>query len=382
MNPRSLLRAALLFTVLASPALAAADAVVLLPLGGETDSDRLERVEAAMAARLREQGHRLVTATQARVPHPPAIADLETVAEGADAIYAVTGEIEAMRGQYQLRLHVYYRPAGRLEELVVLVTDADEQARLEDVLRSMVRRDGLGEDALRLTGEQETPEERAEREAQERARREAEEAAQREAEEALRREAEEQAQREAEEAAAREAEEQARRDEEARARAHEAWDSRVPYGADGSWMLQLVVGGRYAANLGALPTAMAQGGGGIFDLGVRLGRTFEGLDGFELRGGADFTTGAFGAIGLHVGAAWLGSFLVEPLFVGFGGEVGVLFTLSGARDVAFSAKISALWAWRPIEHFYLEVALPELGYASPGTGAVSIGASLHGGVRF
>lgn len=381
MNPRSLLRAALLFTVLASPSFAAADAVVLLPLGGEADSDRLDRVEAALAARLREHGHRLVTATRARVPHPPTIADLEAVAEASNAIYTVTGEIEAMPGQYQLRIHVYYRPAGRLEELVVLVSDADEQARLDDVLRSMVRPDGLGEDALRLTGEQETPEQRAEREAQERARREAEAAAQREAEESARREAEERSRREAEEAARLEAEEQARRDEEDRVRAQRAWDARVPYGADGSWMLQLVVGGRYAANLDALP-AMAQGGGGIFDLGVRLGRTFEGLDGFELRGGADFATGAFGAIGLHVGAAWLGSFVVEPLFFGLGGEVGVLFTFSGARDVAFSGRISALWAWRPVEHFYLEASLPELGYASPGAGAVTIGASLRGGVRF
>ena len=127
---------------------------------------------------------------------------------------------------------------------------------------------------------------------------------------------------------------------------------------------------------------MAQGGGGLFDLGLRLGRTFEGLDGFELRGGLDFATGAFAAIGLHVGAAWLGSFLVEPLFIGLGAEVGVLFTLTGARDVAFSGRISALWAWRPVENFYLEVSVPELGYVSPGAGAVTIGASARGGVRF
>jgi hypothetical protein len=269
---------------------------------------------------------------------------------------------------------------GRLEELVATVLSAEERARVSDILSSMVRREGLGEDALRLTGE-EDPDAATRRDAEERARLEAEAAAQREAEEAARLEAEAQARREAEEAARQEAEEQARREEAERRRLEEAWNGRVQYGADAPWMAQLVVGGRYAAILGQLP-AGAQGGGGLFDLGLRIGRTFEGLDGLELRGGLDFATGAFTALGLHVGVAWLGSFFTEPVFIGLGGEVGVIFTLTGARDVGFSGRASALIAWRPTDRFYVEASLPEVGVVTPGSGAVTIGASLRAGYRF
>ena len=120
----------------------------------------------------------------------------------------------------------------------------------------------------------------------------------------------------------------------------------------------------------------------MFDGGLRVGRSFEGIDGFELRGGVDFHTGAYTALGLHVGAAWLGSFFTEPVFIGLSGEVGVVFTLTGARDVGFSGRVAALFAYRPLEHFYLELAVPELGIVTPGAGAVSIGASFHVGYRF
>jgi len=379
-NSRSRLLAALLFTLVLAPSVASADAVALLALGGRADQERLEATEQVMAELLREQGHRLAAPSAASVDHPPTSAQLEQVAEDSRAIYVITAEVEPMRGQYRLSIHVYYRPAGRLEELVVTVLEDEERARLADVLRSMVRREGLGEDALRLT-EEIDPEDRAQREAEEQARREAEEQARREAEEQARLEEEERARREAEEQARREAEEQARREAEAEREAAEAWDARVPYGADAPWMIQLQVGGRYAATLGSLP-AGAQGGGGLFDAGLRLGRSFEGVDGFELRGGLDFATGTYTALGIHVGASWLGSFFVEPVFIGLGGEVGVIFTLTGSRDAAFSGRVSALFAWRPADHFYLEASLPELGYVSPGAGALTIGASLRAGYRF
>ena len=340
MNSRSRLLAALLFTLVLAPSVASADAVALLALGGRADQERLEATEQVMAELLREQGHRLAAPSAASVDHPPTSAQLEQVAEDSRAIYVITAEVEPMRGQYRLSIHVYYRPAGRLEELVVTVLEDEERARLADVLRSMVRREGLGEDALRLT-EEIDPEDRAQREA----------------------------------------EEQARREAEAEREAAEAWDARVPYGADAPWMIQLQVGGRYAATLGSLP-AGAQGGGGLFDAGLRLGRSFEGVDGFELRGGLDFATGTYTALGIHVGASWLGSFFVEPVFIGLGGEVGVIFTLTGSRDAAFSGRVSALFAWRPADHFYLEASLPELGYVSPGAGALTIGASLRAGYRF
>lgn len=380
MNARSLCASILAFTILALPGLAAADAVALLPLSGNADQERLEAVEGRMTEILRAQGHRIAPPpASAEISHPPTSAQMEAIAASARATYVVTGEIEPMRGQYRLHITVYYRPAGRTEELLVTVLEVEERERLSDVLQSMVRADGLGEDAVRLTGE-EDPDERARREAEEAARRaeearlalEAEERARQEAEEAARREAEE------EEARRRAAEEEAAAEEARRHR--DAWDARVPYGADGDWMLQLGVGGRYLGTLGQLPSG--GGGGGLFDVALRVGRSFEGIDGFEVRAGVDFATGAYTGLGLHVGAAWLGSFVVEPIFIGLGGDVGVVFTFTGARDAGFSAQVSALFAWRPTDHFYLEASLPELGYVSPGAGALTIGASLRAGYRF
>ncbi|MCB9595450.1 MAG: hypothetical protein H6719_22205 [Sandaracinaceae bacterium] len=388
MNGRSLIGAFLAFTILAAPTLAFADSVALLPLQGNVDQDRLDAIEQVVSEVLRAEGHRLAPPpATTRIDHPPSTAQLEAIADSVRANYVLTAEVEPMRGQYRLNVHVYARAAGRTEELLVTVLEAEERARLTDVLRSMVRPEGLADDALRLTGE-ETPEDRARREAEEAARREAEAREALDAEERARLEAEEAARREAEAAAALAAEEEARREaaaaaaaeEEAR-RQREAFASRVPYGADGDWMVQVALGGRYAGTLANLP-AGAQGGGGLFDVGLQLGRTFEGIDGFELRGGLDFATGAFTGLGLHVGAAWLGSLFVEPVFIGLGGELGVIFTFTGARDVGFAARVSALFAWRPTEHFYLEASLPELGYVSPGAGALTIGASLRAGYRF
>ena len=374
-----------LFTAIAVPSAASADAIALLPLTGRAEAERLQRVEQLAAEILREQGHRIVPPGSTRIQGAPSSAQMEAVAAETSATYVVTAEVEPLRAQYRLHVYVYYRPAGRTEDLVATVLEAEERARLSDILSAMVRRQGLGEDALRLTGEPEDPDAAA---AAERARLEEEARRAREEEEAARREEEEAARREAEEAMRREAEEQARREEEARRAARTAWDARVPYGADAPWMVQLVVGGRYAVPLGALPVMPPPGapqprqGGGLFDLGVRIGRSFEGVDGFELRGGLDFHTGAFTALGVHVGAAWLGSFFVEPVFIGLGGDVGVIFTLTGAQDVGFSGQVSALFAWRPVDRFYLEASLPEIGIVSPGSGAVTIGASLRAGYRF
>lgn len=384
-NTGSLLGVALLFTIMV-PSVASAERVALLPLGGRADSERLDEIGGTMARALRARGHEVV-GTTTTVPHPPTSAQLEELGASSRAVYVVTAEVEPLRAQYRLHIHVFYRPAGRLEELVATVMDAEEEERLADILSSMVRRQGLGEDALRLTGQEDPAEaarleeERRQREAAEAARLEEEARAQREAEEAAQREEAERLEREAAEAARLEEEALAQREAEEARTEQEAWDERVPYGGDAPWMVQVVLGGGYAAGLAQLPSG-AQAGGGLFDLGLRAGRSFEGLDGFELRGGLDFATGAFTAVGIHVGAAWLGSFFLEPIFIGLGGEIGVIFTVTGARDVGFSGRVSALFAWRPAEHISLEVSIPELGYVSPGTGAVTIGASVRAGYRF
>ena len=60
----------------------------------------------------------------------------------------------------------------------------------------------------------------------------------------------------------------------------------------------------------------------------------------------------------------------------------MVFTLTGSRDAGFSGKIRALFAWRPVERFYLEASIPEIGIVTPGTGAITLGASLRAGYRF
>ncbi len=393
MNVRSRL---LPFTVLAVlsalPTLAYADRVVLYPVTGRADEARLTELEETLASLLREQGHTLV---------PPPVADrpsnsteMEATASAVNATYVITAELEPLRGQYRLHAHVYNRPNGRLEDLVVTVLLAEERARLSDILSSMVRREGLGEDALRLTGVEvpdtpptppgESEEDRRRREAEEQARREAEERARAEAQAAARAEAQERALREAEARAEREA------------NAARAWSERLQYGADGHWMIQLLVGGGYATRLGTLPGAV-QSDGGLLDLGVRVGRTFDGLDGFELRGGFDIVTGSFAgpvigdgtapsvgftALALRAGAAWLGSFFAEPIYIGVGGEVGVIFTLTGGRDVGFTGRLGPLFAWRPTQNLLIEASLPELGVITPGSGAFTLGAGVRAAYRF
>jgi hypothetical protein len=361
-----------------APGLAHADRVVLYAVDGRADSERLEEIEQRISSVLAEQGHTVVAPTSATRPRTSA--QREAAASATNAQYVVLADIEPLRAQYRLHIEVYYRAAGRTEELVATVLEAEEQARLSDILSSMVRREGLGEDAIRLTGgegpvtpvepAEETDEERAAREAAEAAEREAAEAARREAEEEARREAEEQAQREAAEAASRQT------------AAERAWNERVRYETDGHWMAQVGVGGRYAGIIGTLPNPMAPTGGGLFDVSIRIGRTFDGIEGFELRGGIDFTAGALMGFGIHVGAAWLGSFFVEPVYIGVGGEVGVLFTFTGSRDVGFSGRAGALFAWRPAANIVLEASVPEIGIVSPGAGAVTIGGSLRAAYRF
>lgn len=365
-----------------------ADRVVLYPIGGRAEQTRLDEIYGLLSTILREQGHTIVPPPSGE--RPRASAAMQSAAEATNAAYVIVARVDPLRAQYRMHVFVYYRPFGRLEELVVTVLEAEEQERLSDVMSSMVRREGLGEDALRLTGVEpttpplETEEERSEDD--EEARR------AREEEERLRREAEEAARLEEEERARREAEEEARR----RAEAERAWNARLQYGIDGPWMVQAQLGGSYAVRLSQLANA-ERDDGGLLNIGVRLGRTFEGIDGFELRGGFDLITGelagirlpdgtqpalGYTALALHAGAAWLGSFLVEPLYFGAAAEIGVVFSLTGLREAGFSARLSPLVAWRPAENIMLEASVLELSVLTPGSGIFSLGGSLRAGYRF
>lgn len=378
----------LLILVWALPSVAQADRVVLYSVGGRADQARLDEIHATLSAILREQGHTVLPPPSAERPTTSSAMQ----AAAGDAAYVVVADMDPLRAQYRLHIRVFYAPNARLEDLVVTVLEAEERERLSDVVSSMVRREGLGDDALRLTGMApsepaaagETDEERRARE--EAARREQEEADRlaREAAEAVRIEEEERARREAEEAAIREAD------------AQRAWNERLQYGADGPWMVQARVGGAYALRLSGIGNA-ERNDGGLLDVGVRIGRTFEGLDGFEVRGGVDFITGEFAGVvrsdgsapavgltglALHVGAAWLGSFFTAPIYLGAGVDLGVIFPFTGSRDVGFSGRLSPLVAWRLVENIVLEASVLEVGVLTSGAGVFTLGGSVRASYRF
>jgi hypothetical protein len=361
-----------------APTLARADRVVVYALGGPVSGDRRDHIEEAVLSAVRALGHTVVTPTDTTVPATAGEMDGIAIARTAD--YILIPRVDGtMPGQY--RLHLTVGHAGRVEDLVVNVTDAEEVERLADVLGAMLRPAGLGDDALRLSG-MENDAERAAREAAEAARA-AEEAARLAADaDAARAEADRIA---AEEEAARlaaEEEERRRAEEEAaaaRATEEERWNARPVYGSDGAWM---VLGGVQGGGFAAFSRACArcEPVGGLATVNVRIARLL--IEGLELRGGADLMLGAITALDLQVGAAYLFSPFAEPIYLGASAEVGVSFLFTGPRDVGFLFRVNALLGWRPTQNVYLEVALPEIGVMTNGENALLFGASVRVGYRF
>jgi hypothetical protein len=377
------------------PSVAHAERVVLYPVTGDADPDVLDEVEDALEASIRRVGH-------SRAPAPGGIASsapttsaqMEGIAMSAQARYVVVPRIEPLPGQY--RLHLVVGHDGRVEELLVNVVRAEESARLDDVLRSILRPEGLGEDALRLSGI-ETDEERARREAEEAARREAEAAAQRDAEAARleeeRRAAEAEAARRAEEEAQRErtaAEQAQREEEERRAREANAGENRPQLGSDGATIVMLGVLGGGLVPVGTSGPQPTGGGAvrppsGALGIGViqaRVGHALSGTGGLELRGGLDLMLGGTSGLGILVGASYQLTPFTAPIHIGAMIELGVNILFTGPQDAGFLGRVSAIASWMPIEHFSIEVSLPELGYVSNGPGAVTFGASARLGYRF
>jgi hypothetical protein len=366
----------------AFPELARADRVVVYALTGSVSEERHEHIEEAVLAAVRALGHTVVQPSEATAP--TTAGEMDGIALSRSAAYVLIPRIDGtMPGQY--RLHLTVGHDGRVEDLVINVTDADEEARLRDVLGAMLRPQGLGDDALRLSGA-ETDEERARREAEEAARA-AEEAARLAADEEARRAEEERLAAEAEAARLAAEEEERRRAEEeaaaARAAEEERWNARPTYGSDGAWMFfGGVAGGGFAGFGTPRPGSMMQRDsvGGLATIQVRMARLL--VEGLEIRGGVDLMLGSISAMDVQVGAAYVFSPFAEPIYLGAVAEVGASFLFTGARDVGFLFRVSALAGWRPAEHIYLEVALPEIGVMTNGVGALLFGASLRVGYRF
>lgn len=389
--------AALLAALTLFPSLAHADRVVLYPLSGRAEETRRDELEELLAETLRALDHSVLAPPGGLRPGqelPTTSAELNGVATAAGADYVVLAEMEPLPGQYRLHLRVGYQPTARVEELVVTVLDAEEDERIRDVLAAMIRESGLGEDAIRLTGvdPEETEEERTAREERERLA--AEEAARAAAEQQAAADAEaQQAQEEAEAEAEREraeAEAEAERERQAQeAEEQAAWEARKLYGADGPWAILGGVSGGYALGFSSRTVVNAMGmpetrdtGGGLAMIQGRFARMIPDVDGLEVRAGVDVILGLTSGMDVVVGASWQATPFLEPIHIGAIVELGASFVFSGAREVGFAGRVSAIVSWTPIDQFQLEFALPELGVLTNGTGALTMGAALRAGYRF
>ena len=63
-------------------------------------------------------------------------------------------------------------------------------------------------------------------------------------------------------------------------------------------------------------------------------------------------------------------------------ELGLSIAFQGPRDVGFLLRAGAVASWNPTGGLYFELALPELGVMTNGSGALVFGASRRVGYRF
>jgi hypothetical protein len=367
---------------------ARADRVVLLPVGGSASDERREHVEDAIAATLRALGHDVVVGAtvQGLPPGPPAAPqssdEAVRIATANRALWVLKPDVWVLPAQYRLHLYAAYAPVRRVEEIEVLVLDADEQARLRDVLSCLVRAAGLGDDALRLTEGEDPDEARRQREAAEARERERREAEARERGAREQREREERERRAREEHERREREERERLERERQA----AFEARLRYADERGpgWLAQvgLAFGGLVSTGDAGRPLGAPSGGGVLADLSLRVGHGVPGVRGFEARGGVDLFWGATGALGIAAGAVYLATPFSFPLHLGGGADVGLLLNTTGARAAGLLLRAMGTVAYALNENVYLEATLPELTVGTIGDGFVSLGGSARFGYRF
>lgn len=357
-----LVAAALALASLAGVAATAhAEQVVLLPVTGSDDEELTEHLDDALAEAVLGLSHQPMTeAYIVDAPPPETGNEMRAVAEMQNSTWVVVPRVSGVTPErYRLFLRVGYAPEGRVEELEVTVIRRQEGARLADVLGAMLRPAGVGDDAVRLTEEPTdtgpTPEElEAERQRQEE-------------------------ERAREEAARQEflARERERAAEEARNR-ELRWENREQYGQRGHpWLISAGVDIRPI-----IATGEGGSGGLLWGFSARLGRTFQGLDGFEARAVLDIVTGSAQGFGLGVGAAYLHSFWEDaPVFIGASVELGWYQGLTGNASAAFFVRGAPTVAWRPTDEIYLEVAVGEFQFLSTAGGAATTGVSARFGYR-
>lgn len=367
-----------LLAALGLSATAQADRVVLLTPSGTAEEEKLHAVEEALADAIVAVGHEALTEAGAldvtRAAPPPETAnEMRGVAEMQGAQYVVVPRVTALPGQYRLYLRVGYAATPRVEEIEVNVLESEEAERLRDVMGAMLRPEGLGEDAVRLTAPVDGPDAQPD------------EASAEDEAERLRREEEERARAE-EEASARQEflERERERAEEERQRAEERWEARERYGERAPWMFQVGVDLRaIIAHRAVIVDGQDRGGGALGGLSLRLGRAIPQVPGLEARAAFDMTTGAASGFALAAGAVYLYSpFEDVPVFVGAGAEAGWFQFVTGTRAASFLVRGGPVAAWRPTDELYLEAALPELMLLTANGGVGTLGLSIRGGIRF
>jgi hypothetical protein len=370
----------LVASILVAAPVAQAETVVLYPVTGSADGATLTVVRDHLRTTITGLGHTIVEGTGDR---PTTVAQFDAAATAQHAVYVVLADVTPHPGHYDLHVLVGSVDASRVEELMVDVLLEEEDARLRDVIGAMLRPQGLGDDALRLSAE-ETAEQRAHRLAVEAAARQAELDRQRQQQEAE--QAALDAERRAEEAERQRQEEDARQQAEQAARqaaeeAQHRWDGRQLYGAGGAWMVQL--GGEGAGGVIYGPhNSHVPGGGGLGFVQARVARLIDGTGGLELRAGADVFFGLGAGMNILVGATYQWSPFLDPIHIGVIAELGLSIAFTGPRDAGFMFRAGAVASWSPTEHLYLELALPEIGVMTNGSGALVFGASLRIGYRF
>ncbi len=336
----------------------AAERVVLVRPRGEAELERLDHIEEVLAEAILGAGHSAITElvpTDPDAPPPQTANELRAVAELQSAAYVVIPEVTAaLHDSYRLSLRVGFAPDTRSEQVEVLVWNENELDRLTDVFQALLRPEGIGDDVLRLTEDPPRPGTPPPDEAAEQAEEESTEAQ--------------------EQFVEREAERAAQAQEDAQA----SWEARERYGQSAPWML--------SAGLDFRPLALVPDGrtGGLLgSLSLRVGRSFEGVDGFEVRGVVDLTTGAQSGFSVGAGAAYLYSpFEDLPIHFGVSLELGLAQALTGNRVPSFFLRLAPTAAWRMVDELYLEAALAEVQYLSAGGGVMTLGFSARVAFRF
>ena len=366
---RSPLVRALAFTVAtlalvgAAPVAQAERALVLQPLGNLDDDER-DRVEDAIHEALNtlsftpmSEGVSLTAVEEREIPE--SANEFQALAEMQRCEWVIVSTIRPVdEKSYVLKLRVGSRAGTRVDELEFEVRRSREAPRLVEVLRVMLRPQGMGTDGAQFAG-------------QDAVAREAEAAAQ------TQEDAASQAAREREEAEARARAEAEARDRAAREAAEQAaWSGRERYGRPQRMMVQGSLG-----IYGILNPPTGATGGGVADITGRFGYAV--APGLEIRAGLGAVFGAAGGVDLFAGAAYFFSpFKHLKLHIGATAELGLFGMVTGHKGAGFLFRMAPAIAWHVTDKVWLEADIPSFAIRTAGSGVALLGGEVRVGTRF